>query len=133
MMQAAARQASAMRDHHALAHAAGELVRVVVDARARGRGCPCPAAARRRARARRLGATPQVGLDGLGQLAADRCRAGSSEVSGSWKIIASAAAAAARARLRRGQAQRSSPVERSLAACHAARVRPARPMMRKRP
>ena len=38
------------RDHHALAHAAGELVRVVVDARARRAGCRPPSAARARAR-----------------------------------------------------------------------------------
>ena len=60
------------RDHDALAHAAGELVRVVVDALLRRPGCRCPRAGGWRAGAPRRALDRQVRLDRLDQLPADR-------------------------------------------------------------
>ncbi len=59
------------RDHHALAHAARHLVRILVDALARAPGCRTVAASRRRARARRAAAMPLVQHDRLDDLLAD--------------------------------------------------------------
>ena len=67
-----------------LAHAAGELVRVLVEADG-APGCRCRRAARWRARAP-VSPTAAGGADRLHQLAADRVSSGFSEVSGSWKI-----------------------------------------------
>ena len=55
-----------------LAHAAGELVRVVAEARARRPGCRPGPAARRRARVRRPAAQAGMRLQVLADLAADR-------------------------------------------------------------
>ena len=76
------------RDHHALAHAAGELVRVVVDRAARPAGCRPPAAPRAIASSRasrcvtsrcsRTASTSWLPIESTGF----------SDVIGSWKIIA---------------------------------------------
>ena len=74
-------------DHHALAHAAGQLVRILVDALSRARECGrAPACRWRRARAA-LARQPAVAQQRLADLVADG-EAGLSEVIGSWKIIA---------------------------------------------
>ena len=65
------------RDQHALPHAAGELVRVLLDAAAPGSGMPTLREQVDRARLERLGALDLVVLrDDLGDLDADRSRPG---------------------------------------------------------
>ena len=64
--------AQRQRDHHALAHAAGEFVRIGVDAlRGGGDADVAPASRSRAARASRVGQR-QMGLHRLDQLAPDR-------------------------------------------------------------
>ena len=75
------------RDHHALAHAAGELVRVVVDPALGARDADRAAAARARARRACFFVTSRWSM-----IASTSCRpivcTGFSDVIGSWKIIA---------------------------------------------
>ena len=80
-------------DHHALAHAAGELVRVLVDA-ALGLGdLHQLAASRPRAPSPRARPRPLVQLHASRRSAGRRVSTGLSEVIGSWKIIEIAVAA----------------------------------------
>ena len=59
------------RDHHALAHAAGELVRILARALRRARGCRRARASRPRAPTRRACDMPRVHARDLGDLVAD--------------------------------------------------------------
>ena len=74
------------RDHDALAHAAGELVRVLADPLRGARQADQVEHLHRPLVRVRL-ADVAVQQDGLGDLVADRSCVGFSEVSGSWKII----------------------------------------------
>ena len=84
------------RDHHPLAHAAGELVRVGVAARAPASGMPTCAEQLDRALARRARGGTGCAAARLADLRADRAAPGSSDVIGSWKIIAISAPRTAR-------------------------------------
>ena len=75
------------RDHHALAHAARELVRIVVEALARATGC-APGAASRSPRLRAFGELSGRWRTMPSTIWSPIVNAGLSEVIGSWKIIA---------------------------------------------
>ena len=75
------------RDHHALAHAAGKLMRILLAAAARDRKCRPAAAIRRRAHWRRCLFILRWNCSGS-MICSPIGRTGLSEVIGSWKIIA---------------------------------------------
>jgi len=82
------------RDHHALAHAAGELVRIVVEPLLRRSGCRTSAQQSRWRRAR--GAASRHARDARRtprRSGSRPCSTGLSEVIGSWKIMRDVAAA----------------------------------------
>ena len=88
------------RDHRALAHAAGELVRVLVDAPRAGRGCPTsPSSSTARSRACAL-ETSLVGAHRLDQLRRRPCRTGAARTAGPGR--------SSRCRCRGSRAARSS-------------------------
>ena len=90
------------RDHHALAHAARELVRILVEP-ALGRGdADLLEQLDGARRAASLRDTCAVQAQRLGDLPADRVARGSSAVIGSWKIIAMRRRALAHLRRRNG-------------------------------
>ena len=72
------------RDHHALPHAAGELVRVLVERAARARGCARGRAARPPARARRAASRPRCSRS-TSPICRPTVNTGFSDVIGSWK------------------------------------------------
>ena len=76
------------RDHHALAHAARELVRVALAAAPRAAGCRPPRASRGRAPARLARRDVAVLAGPPPRAGARSCTPGSARSSGSWKIIA---------------------------------------------
>ena len=101
-------------DHHALAHAAGQLVRIVVDAALRRRECARAPAARSRARARPA-ARARLVRRSASTICSPTVSTGLSEVIGSWKIIAISLAAHL-AHPRSASAARSRPSKRTCAA-----------------
>ena len=91
-------------DHRALAHAAGELVRVVVEALARRPGCrPWSSSSTARAAPRARG-RGRCGRRRLSSICRPTVSTGLSAVIGSWKIMAISRAAHARAARARGSA-----------------------------
>ena len=74
------------RDHHALAHAAGQLVRIVLDALRRRRGCRRAAASRPRASIASLRPTFWCSCT-ASAIWSPTVKTGFSDVIGSWKII----------------------------------------------
>ena len=74
-------------DHDALAHAAGQLVRVLVEALARARGCRRPPAGAARSPWRPRGSCPRWMRSGSA-ICLPIFMTGLSDVIGSWKIIA---------------------------------------------
>ena len=75
------------RDHHALAHAAGELVRIVAQRASRRPGSAPAAASRRPCRARLSCCSPRCSRT-ASAICSPTVSTGFSEVIGSWKIIA---------------------------------------------
>ncbi len=99
------------RDHHALAHAAGELVRVLVDALLGGRDAGFLQQARWRAARASSALDRQVRQDGFDQLPADRVQ----RVQRGQRVLedrADAAAADARASARSGRLSMRRPSSR---------------------
>ena len=74
------------RDHHALAHAAGQLVRVVVARAGRPRGCRRARASRPRAPRASFARRPRWSRT-ASAICSPTVKTGLSEVIGSWKII----------------------------------------------
>ena len=107
------------RDHHALAHAAGELMRIVADAPRRRRGSGPRRAARSRARAR-LAPSARPWTVSASAIWSPTRITGFSAVIGSWKISAMRGAAH-RAHLALGQRQQVAALEQDAAAGDAAR------------
>ena len=97
------------RDHRALAHAAGELVRIVVERAARAPGCRPGPAARSRAPRRARRVERRYAPPGSRRSAGRSVSTGLSAVIGSWKIIAISRAAHARAARARAAPSRSRP------------------------
>ncbi len=118
------------RDHDALAHAAGELVRVVVEPPLRRSGCRRGRASRRRAPAPAPCWTRGVGADGLDELRADRER----RVERRHRLLEDDrhGAAAAPAHLARRQLQQVLALEQDAAAGDARRRAAAGPSRRAR-
>ena len=115
--------AAGHRDHHALAHAARELVRIAVEARRALRGCATASSiSMQRLRGARSASMRSCACSTSSHLVARSCRYGFSDVIGSWKIIEILRAAngvGARARAASAGRRRSNtplPVARPLAA-----------------